>query len=356
MKRSFCRCARLLLPIILLGQSVMGSTEKPVDAGRKFSKEPVRIIYDTDIGNDVDDVLALGLLHALQNRNECELLAVTVTKSNEYAPRFVDVVNTFYGRGDIPIGRVYGGATPDDGLFNKILVTAKDDGRLRYPHDLKEGNKVPEAAQLLRKILSQQPDRSVVIVQVGFSTNLAHLLDSEPDSYSALTGSELVKKKVRFLSIMAGRYDQPARQPEGEYNIVNDIDSARKLFDAWPTPIIASGWEVGMKVRYPSGSIERDYRYTRHHPLAEAYKLYVEMPHNRPCWDLTSVLYAVRPNRDYFNLSAPGKIAVDENGITEFKQDPKGNHRLLTVNRQQIIRLEQLFADICSEPPKSEQY
>jgi len=46
---------------------------------------------------------------------------------------------------------------------------------------------------LLREVLAGQPDRSVVIVQVGFSTNMARLLDSEPDQYSALTGHELVK-------------------------------------------------------------------------------------------------------------------------------------------------------------------
>src|SRR5579859_5493797 len=36
----------------------------------------VKVIFDTDIGNDVDDVLALSMLHALQSRADCELLAV----------------------------------------------------------------------------------------------------------------------------------------------------------------------------------------------------------------------------------------------------------------------------------------
>lgn len=46
------------------------------------SAEPVRLIFDTDIGNDVDDALALGVIHALQSRGECELLAVTVSKDH----------------------------------------------------------------------------------------------------------------------------------------------------------------------------------------------------------------------------------------------------------------------------------
>ena len=52
--------------------------------------EPVKLIFDTDIGNDVDDVLALGLIHALQSRGQCELLAVTITKDQPLAAEFVD--------------------------------------------------------------------------------------------------------------------------------------------------------------------------------------------------------------------------------------------------------------------------
>ena len=65
---------------------------------------PVKLIFDTDMGNDIDDALALGVIHALQSRGECELLAVTLSKDNDFAGPFVDLVNTFYGRGNIPIG------------------------------------------------------------------------------------------------------------------------------------------------------------------------------------------------------------------------------------------------------------
>ena len=43
---------------------------------------PVRLTFDTDMGNDIDDALALAMIHALQNRGEAVLLAVTVTKDN----------------------------------------------------------------------------------------------------------------------------------------------------------------------------------------------------------------------------------------------------------------------------------
>ena len=51
---------------------------------------PIPLIFDTDIGNDCDDVLAMGVIHALQTRGECELLAVTITKDHKLAAPFTD--------------------------------------------------------------------------------------------------------------------------------------------------------------------------------------------------------------------------------------------------------------------------
>src|SRR5215475_12515339 len=76
--------------------------------------QPANIIFDTDIGNDVDDALALAMLHALESRGEAHLAAVTVTKDNRYAAPFIDLVDTFYGRPEIPIGMVRNGKTPED--------------------------------------------------------------------------------------------------------------------------------------------------------------------------------------------------------------------------------------------------
>ena len=65
---------------------------------------PVRMIFDTDMGNDVDDALALAVIHELADRSEVELLAVTLSKDNPWAAPYIDAVNTFYGRPDVPIG------------------------------------------------------------------------------------------------------------------------------------------------------------------------------------------------------------------------------------------------------------
>ncbi len=319
-----------------------------------IAAEPVPIIFDTDIGNDVDDVLALGMIHALQSRGECELLAVTITKDHELAASLTDAVNTFYGRGKIPIGVCRSGVTPAQGKFIG-LGNKRDDGKLRYPHDLLSGKDAPDAVDVLRQTLANAKDGTVVFAQVGFSTNLADLLDSKPDKHSPLSGVDLVKKKARLLSIMAGAFTQiPGKDglyDHKEYNVVKDIPSSKKLATHWPTPIVWSGFEIGLSLPYPHESILNDYQYVEHHPLSESYIVYIPPPHNRPTWDLTSVLHGVRPAHKYFSISKPGRVTVADNGLTTFEESADGPHRYLILEDTQKLRVLEALQILSSQPP-----
>ncbi|MFN5469514.1 MAG: nucleoside hydrolase [Pirellulaceae bacterium] len=322
---------------------------KPSQAG-----EPVSIIFDTDIGNDVDDALAMGVLHALESRRECKLIGVTITKDHPLAARFVQAVNQFYGRPDIPIGVCRSGKTPEPGTFLPLAET-QDDQHLRYPHQIDRRD--PSAVELLRRLLAGQPDSSVVIVQVGFSTNLSALLDSKPDQYSNLDGMQLAGSKVRLLSLMAGAFTK-IPGPNGqlsdhrEYNVVEDLESCRQLAAKWPGQMLWSGFEIGLACPYPHQSILRDYGYVDHHPLAEAYHLYSPPPHDRPTWDLTSVLAAVRPEHGYFELSEPGLVEVDPQGLTRLVPQPDGRHRYLKLAEANRSRVIEALSQLSSQPPQ----
>jgi len=311
-----------------------------------------KIIFDTDIGNDVDDVLALSMLHSLQSRAQCDLLAVTVTKADELAGPFVCAMNTFYGRPNIPIGCIH---SPPDKEPSKFLplAEAKDGGRLRFPHSLKHSSDAPSPTLLLRKVLSRQADASVVLVQVGYFSNFAALLDYPADVYSPFTGWELVKRKVKLLSVMAGAFQKIGQNEHYlEYNVTKDIPAARKLASGWPTSIVWSGFEIGIAVPYPAMSIERDYGYVQHHPAAEAYRLYDPPPHERPTWDLTAALYAVLPDRSFFDLSPPGRVTVEADGFTRFSPSPDGRDRFLILTDSQIPRIKEALVELASQPPR----
>jgi inosine-uridine nucleoside N-ribohydrolase len=309
-------------------------------AAAAFAAQPVPVIFDTDIGNDVDDALALAVLHSLQSRGEAQILAVTITKDNRYAAPFIDLVNTFYGRPDIPIGMVRGGKTPEDSRMIQVPAERRrPDGSFVYPHRITDGAAAPDATTVLRRALSAAPDASVVIVQVGFSTNLARLIASPDDR-------ALVARKVRLLSVMAGHF--PEGQPE--YNVKTDIPSARQVFGEWPTPIVFSGYEIGQALLFPAKAVEQGFAWATNHPVADAYRAYMKMPYGRPTWDLTAALYAVRPESGYFNLSPPGRVTVDDAGRTHFTETPGAKHRYLILTDAQKARTLEALILLATQP------
>ena len=308
---------------------------------------PVRLIFDTDMGNDVDDALALAMIHALESRGEARLLAVTLTKDSRSAAPFVDLVNTFYGRPQIPIGAVKNGKTTNDTPMIRVPAERRNAaGAYVYPHRLTDGTTAPDAVSVLRRVLSAEPDGSVTIVQVGFSTNLARLLDSPADAVSPLPGAQLVARKVRLLSAMAGHF------PEGkpEFNVATDIPAARKVFESWPSPVVFSGFEIGAALLFPAACIEHDFAWVADHPVAEAYRNYMRMPYDRPTWDLTAVLYVVRPDRAYFSLSPEGRVTVDDAGQTHFAAAPGASRRYLILDPAQKARALEALLLLASQP------
>lgn len=304
----------------------------------------VRLIFDTDIGNDIDDALALAMIHAFENRGEAKLVAVTVTKDNRWAAPYVNIVNTFYRRPDVPIGAVRNGKTRDDGNYVRQV---SQNGL--YSHRLTDGDNAPDAVLLLRKVLAAEKDNGVVIVQTGFSTNLARLIKSPPDSISALSGLELLRRKVRLISLMGGNF---ATREGGEYNIVTDLEATRTLFSECPVPIVVSGYEQGAQILYPATSIEHDFGYVAHHPIAEAYRLYDRMPYDRPTWDLTSVLYSVRPEQS-FQVSEPGRITALDHGRVAFTPQADGLHRYLRATQQQRDSALRTMIQLVTMPPRT---
>ncbi len=198
---------------------------------------PVKIILDTDFGDDGDDLAALAALHHLADIGEVELLAVGQSNSRWDAPGAIDVINTYYGRPDIPIGQV-GHKTHEGDQYSSFLVE-----NYKYELDLQN---VPSAVDVYRRLLVDSPDNSVTFSCVGYKQNLAELLRSQPDEISPLKGVELVKKKVKFMSDMGGGY--PTAIDKG-CNFKKHSKHAKYFVDYWPTPIILYWHPVGSRTR-----------------------------------------------------------------------------------------------------------
>lgn len=313
-----------------------------------WGTKPVGVIIETDMGNDIDDALAMDLAYKAMDEGKINILAIGVHKLSPTAADYVDILNTWYGYGSIPIGR---SQTP---VYNQhqrdytIPVCAMRDskGNALWKRS-KKGSDFEDPVTLYRRVLAAQPDTSVVFVSLGFGTELAKLLQSGPDGNSPMRGIDLVKQKVKYLSIMAGSYG--ARQ-RAEYNVVNDIPAMKIVFDQWPTPIVQNPFEIGPKVKFPGNDIEKLFSWAPVHPVIDGYKYYMEMPYNRPTWDLLSIIYITRP--ELFNKSKPGKVEVNAKGYTFYTPDINGNVVWLTSSGSQLQELDRYIVETISRKPK----
>ncbi len=303
------------------------------------------VIFETDMGNDVDDAMALDMLYKYQDKGLIKLIAVSTNKNSKYSAQYIDILNTWYGYPYTPVGEVKGGANSEGDSHNYAQSVCD----YTPAFNRSKQDSFPESVALYRKVLSGQPDSSVIIISVGFSTNLAKLLASPPDQFSALTGNDLVAKKVKLLSMMAGNFEGERMI---EYNVLRDVPAARQVFEQFPCKVVTSPFELGNTILYPASSIEHDFKWTNAHPVVIAYKSYLPMPYDRPTWDLTAVLYAIEGVQPYFHISNKGSIAVDEKGYTTFTENAGGNRQYLEVTPEQGALIKKHFIALITAKPK----
>ena len=312
------------------------------------SKPPVGVVFDCDLGTGIDDALALAMLFGFQGKGEMRVIALSVSRPNLNSAVFCDAVSRFYmgepgpfGGGMLPIGLTLADHMADDTpMVSEPLAHRTIEGKPAFSRGIQKLNDTAEPIPLIRNALTAQHDQNAMVVLAGPATNLAKVLD--------LPGArDLIAHKVRHLVVAAGAF--PGGPPES--NIRSDMGAARKLFAEWPTPIVASGNEVGQALPFPGASIEKDFAWSLAHPIVDAYRAYKTIPYDAPSWAMTAVLYAVRPQEGYFQLSGPGTIAVLEDGRTSFTPSADGKHRYLVVDPAQKERVVQTYTEIASLKP-----
>lgn len=329
--RYLCLVSRTIgagLVLILLGGCRSGG---PGDFG-----QAVPIIFDTDIGTDVDDAGALAILHILADKGEARILATMSANQNPWCAPAIDVINTYYGREDMPIGCSKTGPNPEKWYHDNVGD---------FPHDLSSSADAPDAVELYRKILASQPDQSVTIVVVGWLTNMADLLDSKPDQYSPLAGRELVEAKVKELVSMGGRWPNSPKG-EGEYNFHMDGAAAYKVISDWPGKIMFTG--LGKDVMSGGRLVAEG---PKDNPVPAFYRNFFKghKVSERSSWDLIAVLYAVRGLSDYFTAVSEGKCVGQKDGSNQWISGRPSNHSYLVYKMPQA-ELAAVIEDLLLTP------
>jgi inosine-uridine nucleoside N-ribohydrolase len=232
----------------------------PASAVAKSGQAPQPVIFDTDIGTDIDDAYALV---ALLRRPELEVLGVTTVSSDAVAR----------ARLAAKLLHVVGGPS------TRIPVYAGTSTATQYMKQVEwaAGFSAPNlhlagGVEFMRREINRRPGE-ITLIAVGELTNIAALLESEPG----------IGGKIRAISLMGGavyRGYAPGSQPEPEWNIKSNTQAARTVFtsgvpllvapldstaDLKLTPemrvrIFASGTPINDAL----GALDQVWRYTNH--------------------------------------------------------------------------------------------
>jgi len=276
-----------------------------------------RIIFDSDMSSDHDDVGDIAVLHGLASMGECEIIGMMVSSQNGGTPLCMDAINTYYGKPNIPIG-----VRPDiGGLGEYAGIIASE-----FPHGPEQSPKdFPLAVNLYRQLLASQPDRSVIIATTGYLNNLQALLQSGPDQFSVLNGMDLVRQKVKLWACAGGAFPSG-----GEFNFTVEPAASFYVVNNWPTAVTYTGFDIGSAI-YTGGRIAEAPTTS---PIRRVY-VGLKNQYPYPSWGQVAIYQAVRGSRGLW-----GAVTVGHNICTPTGSNAWSTDRDPTGNEEQAYLLE----------------
>ncbi len=260
---------------------------------------PEKVIIDTDIGDDIDDAFAVAL--ALRSP-ELEILGITTTFGDtETRAKLLDRFLAEAGRPDIPVAA--GVPTPPKGAFTQRRYA--EAGRFTKPSH-------PDAVAFLLDQIRRNPSQ-ITLIAIGPLMNVGAAIDKDPATFRKL-------KRVIMMggSIKRGYGDlgfDPPPPPQPEWNILNDIPSAQKLFAAGVPLFVMPLDATQLKL----DEVKRAFLFSQGTPLTDALTLlYHQWGQQTPTlFDPMTIAFLVNPA---LCPVQPMHIRVDDKGFT--RPDP----------------------------------
>lgn len=307
--------------VFLLSIGLAACSQNP-PTSMEVEPAPVRVIYETDFTFDIDDVGALAVLHALADNGEAEIMAISYNEVQSRAADAIDAINTWYGRGDIPIG-LYDKPLAEPDYFHSFYI----DELAGMRNDITD-NLVDSSLNVYKQVLSDQPDNSVTIISVGFLNNLYDLLIEEP---------ALIAQKVDKLVLMGGVYYD-------EFNFVRHdlVAQTQYILENWPTPVVVS--QEGIYIK--TGAALKDT--PEENPVRQAYYAWFNNSfQDRSSWDQVAVLYGVRGSGIYFEEVDTGNGQLS-NG---YQWKMESGHRMYLVHKLSTTEMAKIIEALMIQPP-----
>ena len=278
---------------------------------------PEKIIIDTDIGDDVDDAFALAL--ALRSP-ELEILGVTTTFGDtETRARIADRMLTEAGRADIPVAAGSPSATKNP-MTQRRYVESRP--AMKTSH--------PPAVDFLFEQIRRYPGQ-VTLIAIGPLMNIGAAIDRDPATFRRLKRVVLMGGSVRRGYGDMGYTSPPPPQPE--WNILNDIPSAQKLFAAGVPLAVMPLDSTQLKL----DEVKRAFLFSQGTPITDALTILYHLwgQETPTLFDPMTIAYAVNPA---LCPVQPMHIRVDEKGFTRAEPGPPNADVCLDSSSEEFFR------------------
>ena len=281
----------------------------------------MRIIFDTDIGNDCDDAGALSIMYNLKEKYDFDVSMIGSSTSYIEGAYSIGLINEYYNQKCL-IGQNTVGGWPSNNATN--LYTHE----LCKMHSNYKTDEVFDYVRQMRKAYTSS-EENVTLIIVGPFNAINLFLNSGPDDISSMTGKELINFKTEHVYVMGGKFTEEEiwfanSIVVSEWNIKCDIKSAQNFLRQVEVPITFLPFECGL---YLTGeNLIKD----KNNPVYECYKIYSDGL--RFSWDPATVYYAITKDTCAFIESPKGIISIDDNGVTTYIPDSNGKHTYLKCN------------------------
>ena len=209
------RAATTLMVFAALLSGLHGYAQQAESKTKDAGAEPIKVIFDTDIGDDVDDAFALALL---VSRPEVKLLGVTTAWGDTALRARLTARFLANGYGSIPI--YAGPKTVSKATFSQAVYA------MGYP-----AKEWPDATTFVLEEIKKYPGQITLIAVAPFS-NVGALIDRDPATFRKLKRIVLMGGSVRRgYGDLGYPWSTPVRASP-EYNVDSDVASSKKLFAA----------------------------------------------------------------------------------------------------------------------------
>ncbi|HUS37364.1 MAG TPA: hypothetical protein VM680_18600 [Verrucomicrobiae bacterium] len=318
----FQRCIGIAILLLFVGQ---GSARAQGAGGRSNATTPIPVIIDTDPGCDCDDMtdMAMGLLLHEWNILEIRGFVSPLSPTADWfsAPN-IERMTWAFGYPRLPIGQASNGSTPSCNNYGTFVVT-------NYPGFLQHATNAENALVLNRRLLSQAANKEITYFTLGPFKNLYNLWNSSADTNSALSGSELMRRKIKRIVAVAGRFGSATGY---EYNFYTDVTSAQTFHSITnQIPVTFVGCDMGDTVKIGGNIL----KLSTERPDRESYRILVGSG-GRESWGGLGLLYlafgyAWQGTALFTNVA--GYVTIDAGGTNRWVTNAAGTMEYLTKSQ-----------------------